>query len=85
MAGASDISANGMCHFSDKYSRLTTLDILKENNLFYFTYELYNNLQSGKSRSESFTTAKKLYVEELLKHTDLEEYENYQTNFIGCI
>lgn len=85
LAGASEISNNGMWHYYEKYDGLPTLENLKENSPYYFIYEFYNNLQQGKSRSESFMLAKKAYAEELLEHTDLSKYENYQTNFMNVL
>lgn len=86
IAGSSEISFNGMWHYYEKYDGLPTLEILKEGNSpYYFIYEFYNNMQQGKSRSESFMLAKKAYAEELLKHTDLSKYENYQTNLMNVL
>lgn len=83
IASSSILSSNGMQHDHESYDGYPDLNKLKENSPYYFAYSFYENMQKGKSRSDSFHAAKKAYCEELLKHMDLDMYESYQTNFIN--
>lgn len=85
IAGSSNLSGNGMYHYHEHYDELADLNRLKENSPYYFIYVLYDNIQKGKSRSESFFAAKKAYTEEILNHTNLGTYGNYQCNFMNVL
>lgn len=74
MAASSLISNNGV-------NNKVSLAEMKQNNFYYFMYELFNSASKSRSRSESFFQAKRLYASEIMKNTgDLKGEGNYGFN-----
>lgn len=78
MAASSVISNNGV-------ENTASYENLKKNNFYYFYLNYFSNLALGKTRSESFTLARKSYADEILKHTALLESGNYQFNLLNVL
>ena len=73
MAASSAISNNGVHNNA-------SLENMKKNNFYYFYLCYLYERASGKSRSDSFTSAKRAYAQEILKNTNMLSDGNYQFN-----
>ncbi len=73
MAASSIISNNGVHNDA-------SLENMKKNNFYYFYLNYLYGRALGKSRSESFNLGRLVYVQEILKNTDMLLDGNYQFN-----
>lgn len=63
-----------------------SLDQMKKNNFYYFYYSFMKNYYGGMNRSDSFWMAKRAYVSEILKNSDVIQGEgNYQFNLNNAL
>ena len=76
MAATSIISNNGTDHRQ-------SFEKSQSNNFYCFFYEFFRNLNLGKSRSESFLQAQKVYSQAVLSHRYIDLYQYHILNLLS--